>query len=121
MKLIMQYNALLKKLQDLYPNSQLKALGRSEQQVTLNEHSTLTEYTNSNNFHEPPIETANKNEECRVEPEPEKFPTDFKFPIERVSHMLSVILADPEVTHTNLIFLNELVGLVFDKIRSLNM
>ncbi len=106
MKLLIQFEGLIKRLQNNYPNSKLQALERSKQQ------------TNSS---ESPIETANHNRECRDEPEPEKFPNDFKFPIEKVSHVLSVILADPKATHTNFLFLNELVALVFDKIRSLNM
>lgn len=127
LRLIVQFNSLVDKLQTSHPiNSALQPIQFSPLQNSAPMHAF------NNEILRPTITQANNNftsvhQEPPLQPEPapesvpKPFPIDFKFQKEKVGHVLSAFLEDPQSKHTDLLFTNTLIDIVFDQIISLNM
>ena len=116
LRLIVQFNSLVEKLQNsLHIDSGPPATLRSTSMHANNN------FTSSEN-----LEPASQPEQApQSEPAPQSkpkpFPLNFTFPKEKVGLVLSSFLEDPESKHTDLLFTNTLIDIVYDQIRSLSM
>ena len=111
LRLIVQFNSLVEKLQTtLHIDSGPPATLRPTSMHANNN------FTSSEN-----LEPASQPEPAPETEQPKPFPLNFTFPKEKVGLVLSSFLEDPESKHTDLLFTNTLIDIVYDQIRSLSM